>query len=94
MEAFDFWDNKNKALFSTMVFKLELYQDKDLTPLVRRSLSSSRNSSPVWNGGGSGKRTIKPGKSQPPNCWLTTATSAAKTPTPRRTSHICRLNKS
>jgi hypothetical protein len=26
MEAFDFWDNETKSLFSTMIFKLELCQ--------------------------------------------------------------------
>jgi len=26
MEAFDFWDNENDSLFSTMAFKLELFQ--------------------------------------------------------------------
>ena len=28
MEAFDFWSNENKSLFSTMVFKLELWRIK------------------------------------------------------------------
>ena len=46
----------------------------------------------AWRGGASARRTSGRGRSPPPSCWPTAATSTARTRAARRTSRTCRLS--